>query len=79
MRVIIPKAYRKHLLELLHDTHPGIVKMKAVARSHFWQPNLDRYIESMFANCEACQQVAKFPPTTRLQSWVWPKAPWEHI
>lgn len=31
MRVVIPNVYRKHLLELLHYTHPGIVKIKDVA------------------------------------------------
>jgi hypothetical protein len=64
---------------ILRDTHPGIVKMKAVARSHFWWPNLDKDIENMSANCEPCQLVARSPPITPMQSWVWPKAPWDRI
>ena len=33
-RVIIPPKGRGALLRELHDTHPGIVKMKALARSY---------------------------------------------
>lgn len=36
MRVIIPEKYRNQLLELIHDTHPGMTKVKAVALSHIW-------------------------------------------
>ena len=32
-RIIIPPPDRQSLLEELHDTHPGITKMKALARS----------------------------------------------
>lgn len=53
--------------------------MKAVARSYFWWPYLDQDIENRSANCEACQLVTKSPPVTPMQSWVWPKAPWDHI
>ena len=31
-RVIIPSRGRERLLELLHESHPGIVKMKYIAR-----------------------------------------------
>ena len=37
-RVVIPPKGRDTLLDELHDTHPGIVKMKAVARSYLWWP-----------------------------------------
>ena len=34
MRVIIPPQFRERLLEDLHETHPGMCKMKALARSY---------------------------------------------
>ena len=35
-RVIIPPGGRQTLLNELHQTHPGIVKMKSLARSVIW-------------------------------------------
>ena len=34
IRVIIPSKLRKRVLQELHDNHPGVSKMKALARSH---------------------------------------------
>ena len=34
--VVIPKKYQSTLLAELHQDHPGIVRMKALARRHVW-------------------------------------------
>ncbi|XP_049517083.1 uncharacterized protein K02A2.6-like [Dermacentor silvarum] len=41
MRVVIPPSLRREVLELLHEGHPGIEKMKALVRSHVWWPGVD--------------------------------------
>lgn len=46
LRVIIPQELQPKLITELHRNHLGIVKMKAVARSHFWRPGPDKDIES---------------------------------
>ena len=33
-RVVIPPKYRSKILEDLHDQHPGMCRMKALARSY---------------------------------------------
>jgi hypothetical protein len=33
IRVIVPAKLRSHIQDLLHEGHPGVVRMKAVARS----------------------------------------------
>jgi hypothetical protein len=54
-RVIIPDKGRHTLLEELHNGHPGIVKMKSLARSLIWWPNIDSDIECMVRTCNKCQ------------------------
>ena len=39
-RVSIPKKGQQGVLELLHDGHPGISRMKGIARSIVWWPGL---------------------------------------
>ena len=44
-RVVIPPKFRKRILDELHQEHTGMVRMKAIARSYFWFPGLDKHIE----------------------------------
>ena len=79
-RVVIPKGLRKRVLEELHQGHTGVVRMKAVARSHVWWPDLDKSIEKTAKNCSACQTSNKNSPAKApLHPWVWPTAPWERV
>ncbi|UYV83354.1 K02A2.6-like, partial [Cordylochernes scorpioides] len=49
-RVIIPEKLRRDILNLLHDTHVGIVGTKALARGLGWWPNMDKDIERLVSN-----------------------------
>lgn len=78
-RVIIPGKYRSELLGLLHDQHPGIVRMKSIARLHCWWPNLDRDIETMVRACQQCQKSLSAPRQLTNNNWAWPTNPWQRI
>lgn len=69
-RVIIPDNadMKERILEELHSTHPGIVKMKSLARSYVWWPGIDKQLEQQVRSCQSCQQSQHSPaavPTTQ--------------
>ena len=71
IRVIIPSQPRERVLYELHTGHPGIVRMKSLARLHVWWPNLDRDIATIVRKCDNCQKSRNKP-----QPWDWPKMSW---
>ncbi|CAC5419149.1 unnamed protein product [Mytilus coruscus] len=77
IRVIIPERYRADVLNELHVNHPGIVRMKGLARMHVWWPNLDTDIEITVRNCTACQNTQSAPPAATANPWIWPSKPWQ--
>ncbi|UYV65781.1 K02A2.6-like [Cordylochernes scorpioides] len=77
------RPYFQRKLELTVDgeclTHSGMNKMKAVARSHFWWPNLDTQIEFLVNKCRSCQQSQDGPNKGKWQPWKWSTRPWQRI
>ena len=79
LRVVVPPAFRDRLLEELHEQHPGIYRMKALACSYVWWPNIDTDIEGKVKTCHDCTRVCNTPPTAPLQPWSWPTRPWQRV
>ena len=78
-RVVIPPQGRKLVLEELHETHTGVSKMKALARSYVWWPGMDTEIEEVVRNCSSCQITGPSPPVAELHPWEWPSQPWSRL
>ena len=54
-RAVIPTKFQAALLSELHLNHPGMVRMKSLARLHVWWPSLDHDVEQTVRDCHACQ------------------------
>ena len=67
------------MLEELHDGHLGVVKMKALARSYVWWPNISGQLEELAKACSGCQHNQKMPTKAPLYPWEWATAPWQRI
>lgn len=67
--VIIPTTLRPQVLKELHEEHLGIVRTKALARSHFWWPTLDTEIEAMVNSCPTCQKNRHAPNKAPVHPW----------
>ena len=70
---------RDALLKELHESHPGIFRIKSLARSHIWGLKMDADIELCVRNCGMCQDSANMPQARALHSWEWPGRPWFRI
>jgi len=76
---VVAAKLQKQVLEELHQGHPGVVRMKTIARSHVWWPGIDQEIEGMVKACTACQEVKNTPAVAPLHPWVWPDHPLTRI
>ena len=63
-RVVVPPPGRSRVLEMLHEAHLGMVRMKTFARSYVWWPTLD--LETTDHNCNSCQANAKLPSSSAM-------------
>ena len=78
-RVVIPSALREKVLKELHEVHPGVSRMKSLARSYVWWPNMDLEIEYLVKDCETCQQNQRCPAKSLPHHWEYLTGPWERI
>ena len=67
------------MLEALHERHPGVVRMKAIARSYMWWNGLDKDIEKQAKACLPCQEQKPNPPAAPHHTWQWPTTLWKRI
>ncbi|KAL5516094.1 hypothetical protein EMCRGX_G001364 [Ephydatia muelleri] len=78
-RVVVLPPGRVPIIKILHDGHPGVSRMKSLARSVVWWPGLDAELEAKVKSCEACQVNSRSPPKSPLHPWEWPTKPWSCI
>ena len=79
IRVIVPKSLQNQVVQELHESHPGVARMKLIARSYIWWPCLDAQLEKLASSCSACQETKNAPPKVPLHPWQWPSKPWSRV
>ena len=78
-RVVVPTKLRTALMGELHSGHAGASRMKELARSYLWWPNLDKDLESLTHSCPECLSQRTLPTKAELHPWEWPAHPWHRI
>ena len=71
-RVIVPPVGRAKMIDELHESHPGMCKMKSLARSYVWWPEIDHDVEEKVRACNVCQQNRPQNPPVTIHPWEWP-------
>ena len=65
-RVVIPAE----ILNELHHTHIGIVKMKQLARKYCYWRAIDSDIEQIVRSCSSCAKIRNSPPRVPVQKTI---------
>ncbi|KAK4468997.1 hypothetical protein MN116_000139 [Schistosoma mekongi] len=78
-RIVIPQSLRHKVLSQLHSAHPGIVRMKSLARSYVYWPDIDTDVMNYVLRCPKCSQAAKAPRKTGLCCWEPATHPWSRV
>ena len=52
----------ERLLDELHEGHPGMARMKAMARMYVWWPGISKDIEETVRGCTEYQRNQSTPP-----------------
>ncbi|XP_031349119.1 uncharacterized protein K02A2.6-like isoform X1 [Photinus pyralis] len=78
-RVVVPTKFHDSILNELHITHAGIVKMKSIARSYVWWPLIDADIERVAKQCVICNKFKPNPPLAEVLAYKQAKQVFERI
>ena len=79
LRVVIPKCLQHRTLKLLHHHHPGVVRMRRLARQHCWWPSIDQQINDYCSHCLTCKKNVSRPYNSSLFSWSETSRPFERV
>jgi hypothetical protein len=78
-RVVVPSKLRQQVLEILHLGHFGMERMKQLARTAVYWPNINNDIETTCRHCEACAEHQNKPPKMDNHPWMMPEKPWSRL
>ncbi len=78
-RVVVPAVFQKEVIQLLHQGHPGCARMKSLARTVCYWPNIDDHLELKAKSCESCAKASSDPVKQPLSQWTTPSRPWERV
>lgn len=78
-KIVMPEELRKRTIELAHEGHPGICKMKQRIRTKVWWPKIDAQVEAYVKKCRGCMMTAAPPPPEPMKRKELPNEPWQHI
>ena len=78
-RVVIPEVLRERVLNMLHEVHPGMSRMKALARCYVWWPGMDKQIENLVRCCATCKEHQTRPAGAPVHPWEHPTSPWQRV
>lgn len=77
-KTVVPKSLKNQVLEILHSSHSGVVRMKQFGRQYCWWPNINIDIEATAKSCEKCCKFS-ISPHKSLSCWPEPDSVWSRL
>ena len=78
-RVVTPAKLRRQVLDLVHECHFGIQRMKQLARAAVYWPNIDIAILDPCRQCSTCAEHQSEPSKAAVHPWILPEKPWSRL
>ena len=77
--MVVPPQVREEVMLELHEAHPGMARMKSLARQYVWWPGIDADLEQKVKTCKVCQSTCNSLAPVPLHPWEWPRQPWSRV
>ena len=78
-RLVIPLKLQSSVLQILHQGHFGMQRMKQLSRTAVYWHGLDAQIMDMCRSCHACMEHQNNPPQAPIHPWMMPEKCWSRI
>ena len=78
-KLIIPKSMQQKMLDIVHESHLGMVKCKSRARECMYLPGMAAQIEDKVSHCHICAEVQNSNPKEPMTCPELPNRPWSKI
>jgi len=78
-RMVIPAKLRRQVLDLLHECHFGIQRMKQLARTAVYWPNIDSDFLDLCCQCLTCPEHQSETSKAAVHPWMLPGKPWSRL
>jgi transposase InsO family protein len=78
-RIVIPDSMRPIMLKSVHEGHWGVKKCRERAAQLFWWPGFTRDLTKFIANCDHCNQQARYNRREPMVITETPSTKWEVI
>ncbi|KAL5515676.1 hypothetical protein EMCRGX_G000877 [Ephydatia muelleri] len=79
LRVVIPPSLRAQVLQLLHLGHFGMQRMKQLARTAVYWPQIDSNIMDLCHHCTVCAEHQNKPPKPEKNPCMLPEKAWSRV
>ena len=78
-RIVIPETMQQRMIDLAHEGHQGIAKIKSLLREKVWFVGIDGAVEKKVKSCLACQATTTETNREPLHMLPLPEGPWKEV